>query len=179
MKSLDVVLVTVISLAAFFDVTVRRIPNWLILFSLGAGLILNLYAGGEHFVDSLIGIFLGMGIFLFPFSLGWIGAGDVKYVAVVGAMLGVRLLPRVIFYSSIVAGILAVVSVLVGRFRLGFYKVAWNECKVAVLSWGRILPEPVHTRVLNGAYSLPWGVAISAGTILSYFIDPVGYWAGF
>jgi prepilin peptidase CpaA len=175
----DLIVVTVTSLSVFFDLRVRRIPNWLILFGLGAGLILNLYRGTSQFSYSAIGFFGGIGIFIIPFSLGWIGAGDVKYFGVIGALLGVKWLPRVLFYSAIAAGIIAIGAVLVGRCRLGFLKSAWIECKIAALSFGRILPETVNTRVSKGAYSLPWGVALSVGTILAYFVDPVGYWAGF
>jgi hypothetical protein len=28
-------------------------------------------------------------------------------------------------------------------------------------------------------YSVPWGVAIAAGTIMAYYLDPSGTWAGF
>jgi prepilin peptidase CpaA len=137
----DLILVVVTSLSVFFDLRVRRIPNWLILFGLGAGLILNLYRGTSEFSYSAIGFLGGIGIFIIPFSLGWIGAGDVKYFGVIGALLGVKWLPRVLFYSTMAAGIIAVGAVLVGRCRLGFSKAAWIECKIAALSLGRILPE--------------------------------------
>jgi prepilin peptidase CpaA len=175
----DLVVVTVTSLSVFFDLRVRRIPNWLILFGLGSGLILNLYRGPSQFSYSAIGFLVAVGTFIIPFALGWIGAGDVKLCGVIGAMLGVKWLPRVLFYSALAAGIMAMGSVLVGRFRLGFFKSAWIECKIAALSFGRILPENVNMRVSKGAYSLPLGVALSVGTILAYFVDPVGHWAGF
>lgn len=179
MTFFDFILITVAGLAAFFDLSVRRIPNWLILFGLGAGLIFNLYGGTSQFIYSILGFFIGVGMFIVPFSLGWMGAGDVKYSGVVGAMLGMQWIPRVVFYSAVVAGIIAIGSVLVGRCRLGSFKTAWYESKIALLSFGQILPEAVNVRVSKGANSLPWGVALGAGTILAYFIDREGYWAGF
>jgi prepilin peptidase CpaA len=175
----DLIIVAVTSLAVFFDLRVRRIPNWLILFGLGAGLILNLYGGTSQFIYSILGFFIGVGVFVVPFSLGWIGAGDVKYFGVIGAMLGMKWIPRVVFYSAVVAGIMALGAALIGHCRIGFLKTAWYECKIAVLSFGQILPEGVNVRVSEGAYSLPWGVALSLGTILAYFIDPAGQWVGF
>lgn len=179
MTFFDFLVITVASLAVFFDLTVRRIPNWLILFGLGAGLIFNLYGGTSQFIYSIFGFFIGVGMFIVPFSLGWMGAGDVKYSGVIGAMLGVKLLPRVLFYASVVAGIIAIGSVLVGRCRLGFLKTTWYECKIAVLSFGQVLPDAVSVRVSKGANALPWGVALGAGTILAYFVDGEGHWAGF
>jgi len=175
----DFILIVVAGLAAFFDLSVRRIPNWLILFGLGAGLILNLYGGASQFIYSMLGFVFGIGVFVVPFSLGWIGAGDVKYFGVIGAMLGMKWMPRVVFYSVVVAGIMAIGSVLLGHCRVGFFKTAWYECKIAVLSFGQILPETVNMRVSKGAYTLPWGVALALGTIFAYFIDPTGQWAGF
>jgi prepilin peptidase CpaA len=175
----DFILITVASLAAFFDLIVRRIPNWLILFGLGAGLILNLYGGTSHFIDSILGFFIGVGVFVVPFSLGWIGAGDVKYFGVIGAMLGLNLLPRVFFYSATVAGAMAIISVLMGRYSSNFLKSAWTEWKIAALTFGYIVPETVNVRVSKGAHSLPWGVALGVGTILAHFVDRHGYWAGF
>ena len=179
MPFFNFILITVASLAAFFDLSVRRIPNWLILFGLGAGLILNLYGGASQLIYSILGFFIGIGVFVVPFSLGWIGAGDVKYLGVIGAMLGMEWIPRVVFYSAVVAGIMAIGSVLVGHCRMGVLKTAWYECKIAVWSFGQILPEAVNKRVSEGAHSLPWGVALSLGTFVAYFIDPAGQWAGF
>lgn len=179
MPFFDFILIVVAGLAAFFDLSVRRIPNWLILFGLGAGLILNLYGGASQFIYSMLGFVFGIGVFVVPFSLGWIGAGDVKYFGVIGAMLGMKWMPRVVFYSVVVAGIMAIGSVLLGHCRVGFFKTAWYECKIAVLSFGQILPETVNMRVSKGAYTLPWGVALALGTIFAYFIDPTGQWAGF
>jgi len=126
-----------------------------------------------------MGFFIGVGTFIVPFSLGWMGAGDVKYSGVIGALLGVKLLSRVLFYASVVAGIMAIGSVLVGRCRISVLKTAWTECKIAVLTFGHLLPETVTMRVSRGGYSLPWGVALGAGTILAYFVDRDGHWAGF
>ena len=175
----DLIVVTVTSLSVFFDLRVRRIPNWLILFGLGAGLIVNFHRSPSGFSYSVMGFFIGVGTFIVPFSLGWMGAGDVKYSGVIGALLGVKLLPRVLFYASVVAGIMAIGSVLVCRCRISVLKTAWTECKIAALTFGHLLPETVTMRVSRGGYSLPWGVALGAGTILAYFVDREGRWAGF
>jgi prepilin peptidase CpaA len=179
LRSLDLVVIGITSLAVFFDLKERRIPNWLILFCFSAGVIINIDRGIAYFVQSIVGFAAGIVVLLVPFFFGWIGAGDVKYFAAIGAILGIELLPRVLFYSAVVGGIWAVVAVLVGRVKGGFVRMAWNDCKLAILTGGRVLPEPVSVRVARGAPSLPWGVALAAGTILAHFIDREGAWAGF
>jgi prepilin peptidase CpaA len=173
----SIVLVTILSV--FFDLTVRRIPNWIILFGLVGGLLLNGSQGLTQLTYSLLGFIVGLGIFIVPFALGWMGAGDVKYFAVVGALLGVGWLPRVLFYSILAAGIIALGYVACGRFNTGFFKDAWITCKLAIISFGRVLPDSIAKRTAKGADSVPWGVAIGVGTIVAYYFDPTGRWAGF
>ena len=168
-------------LSVSFDLTVRRIPNWIIAFGLAGGLLLNASQGFVQFSHSLLGFIAGIAVFIVPFAVGWMGAGDVKYFGVVGALLGVEWLPRVLFYSILTAGFIAVAYVAVGRFdsSSGFLKGMWTDCKLVILSFGRVLPDSVSKRTAKGADSVPWGVAIGAGTLAAYYIDPTGRWAGF
>jgi Flp pilus assembly protein protease CpaA len=172
-------LVTVLSV--FFDLTVRKIPNWIIAFGLVGGLLLNAFQGFAQFSHSLLGFIVGIAVFIIPFALGWMGAGDVKYFGVVGALLGVEWLPRVLFYSILTAGVLAIGYVALGRFGAGsgFLKNMWNDCTLAVLSFGGVLPDSMSKRTAKAADSVPWGVAIGAGTLVAYYVDPAGRWAGF
>jgi prepilin peptidase CpaA len=173
----SILLVTVVSV--FFDLTVRRIPNWIIAFGLAGGFLLNAAQGFSQFSHSLLGFIGGIAVFIVPFALGWMGAGDVKYFGVVGALLGVGWLPRVLFYSIVAAGVLAIACVAVGRFNSGWFKSAWIDCKLVLLSFGRVLPDSISKRTAKGADSVPWGVAIGAGTLVAYYVDPTGRWAGF
>ena len=166
-------------LSVFFDLTVRRIPNWIIAFGLLGGLLLNASQGFAQFSHSLLGFIGGIAVFIVPFAFGWMGAGDVKYFGVVGALLGVEWLPRVLFYSILAAGVFAVGYVAIGRFNSGLFKDVWIDCKLAILSLGRVLPDSIGKRTAKGADSVPWGVAIGAGTLVAYYFDPTGRWAGF
>lgn len=166
-------------LSVFFDLTVRRIPNWIIAFGLAGGLLLNGSQGFAQFSHSVLGFIGGIAVFIVPFAFGWMGAGDVKYFGVVGAILGVEWLPRVLFYSILAAGVFAVGYVAIGHFNSGRFKDVWTDCKLAIISLGRVLPDSIGKRTAKGADSVPWGVAIGAGTIVAYYFDPTGRWAGF
>jgi Flp pilus assembly protein protease CpaA len=179
LSPLDFSILLVTILSVFFDLTVRRIPNWVILFGLVVAFLLNASQGFTPLTHSLIGFIAAIGIFIVPFALGWMGAGDVKYFAVICAMLGIEWLPRVLFYSVLVAGAIALGYVAIGRFRSGFFRGAWNDCKLAIVSLGRILPGSISTKTAKGVDSVPWGVAIGVGTIVAYYFDPTGRLAGF
>jgi prepilin peptidase CpaA len=181
LSPLDFSIILVTAFSVFFDLTVRKIPNWIIAFGLAGGLLLNASQGFSQFSHSLLGFISGIAIFIVPFSLGWMGAGDVKYFGVVGALLGVEWLPLVLFYSILTAGVLAVGYVVIGRYDSGsgFFIDMWRDWKLAVLSRGRLLPDAISKRTAKGADSVPWGVAIGAGTLVAYYVDPTGQWAGF
>jgi prepilin peptidase CpaA len=176
---LDVVIVSVSCLAAFFDFKERRIPNWLICIGLLFGIILSAFQGGDYLLRSVAGFVLAVGVLFLPFALGWIGAGDVKYFGVVGALLGVGMLPRVFFYSALAAGLITCGYLMIGAVQTAKLRDQWAGVKTAIISMGHILPEPVSITTQGNRGSVPWGVAFAAGTILAYYVDRDGRFAGF
>ena len=166
------------SLSAFFDLKIRKIPNWLIACGLLWGMALNALQGYAHLFASVAGFIVGVGVLFFPFAMGWIGAGDVKFFGVVGALVGIWMLPRVFFYSAVVAGIIAIGYLAACLASISRFKALWIDLKVAFLSVGRVLPEPVYINS-RGSASVPWGVAFAVGTMVTYYLDPTGEWAGF
>jgi len=137
--------ILVVSLAAFLDVRTRRIPNWLTLGLVIIGVALNLWRAGLMGAElALAGTVLGF-LMLLPFyALGGIGAGDVKLLAAVGALLGPELLVSVAAYGALVGGLMSVV-ILARRSK-----------------W---LPQ-------NGATG-PYGVAIASGVFLATWLPHV------
>jgi prepilin peptidase CpaA len=176
---LDLSIIALASLAVFFDLTVRRIPNWLILAGLALAILINASQGLGPFTQSVLGFVLGIAVLIVPFALGWLGAGDVKYFAVVGAFLGIAWLPRVAFYMTLAAGAMALGHVAVNSIRIHLLKGIWTDFRLAIISFGHILPPSIRTRADKGSHTVPWAVAISAGTIIAYYLDPRGQWAGF
>ena len=175
----DPLILVVSALSAFFDFKLRRIPNWLIAVGLVCGIVLNSMQGTTQLLQSILGFIVGIAVLVVPFALGWIGAGDVKFFGVVGAILGINWLPRVFFYSALVAGLIAIGYLAVGLARLSRLRSFWLDIKTAILSMGNVLPEPVSVRSRESGGSVPWGVAFAGGTIIAYYIDPSGRWAGF
>ena len=175
--ALNFTVVAVVGLAAFFDIKERRIPNWVVLLGFCGAVLLALLQGSNQLIIVVVGFFAGILALLVPFALGWLGAGDVKLFAAVGALLGYMALPRVFFYSCIVAGIIALLALAMGYVNEISFKRFWTDCKFFFLAGRSGLPKTMPVK--PGAYSVPWGVAIGAGTIMAYYFDPAGKWAGF
>ena len=131
------------------------------------------------FFQSLAGLIVGIIVLIVPFALGWIGAGDVKFFGVVGAILGISWLPRIFFYSALVAGLIAALYLATGFSRWGGLRELWTDLKLGLVSLGHVMPEPVAVRSQGRGSSVPWGVAFAIGTIIAYYFDHTGQWAGF
>jgi prepilin peptidase CpaA len=182
LKLFDLAIFAVISLAAFFDMEWRRIPNWLILVGLSVALGLNGFRGISEFYQSLLGLGVGLGILFIPFAFRWVGAGDVKFLGVMGAFVGPYVLPRVLWYSILITGGMAIITVVYRRLSLKFLTracVDFKQAMLVLLTFGWAQAESLNASRVRGRQGVPWGVGIGLGTMVAYYLDPAGRWAGF
>jgi prepilin peptidase CpaA len=176
---LDLVLIFGVSVSIFFDIKERRIPNWISIPGILIGLVLNSFLGLAQLLQSCLGLAAGIGIMIVPFALGWLGAGDVKLFGLVGAVLGIGWIPRVFFYTGLISGALALLTVCTRGLDHGSFRQLWLDLKIAVISVGRVMPNSVSQRGGQKKKSIPWGVAIGLGAIIAFYLDSDGRWAGF
>ena len=120
-------LVILLTLASVCDIRSHRIPNPLVL----AGLVLGLVGhgwrgGGPGLLLSLEGVALAV-LALLPYALGGLGAGDVKLLGAVGALMGPAFLLWTLPGTVLAGGLLA---------------LAWA-------AWRGVLRETVHNTLLG------------------------------
>jgi len=146
------------SVAALIDVRTRRIPNWLTFGTLLVGVLLNvgLYGFGG-LLTAISGAALGLALLLPFFVMRVMGAGDVKLLAAIGALLGAQALANVAIYAALVGGAMSL-AILTARGQL--------LVGVSDVFLGHRFPR------LIGA-TAPYGVAIAAGVYLSLILPPV------
>jgi prepilin peptidase CpaA len=164
----EAVLIPLVLGAAVFDVRYRRIPNWLTVTGVLAGLALNGFlAQGRPglFVSSLLGLAIAFGVYFVLYALRAMGAGDVKLMAAVGAIVGWPNWFGIFIVTAIIGGIMALILAAArGRVKKTFWNVAFilNEMKS-----GR--PAYVRREELDvknpKALGLPHGAVIAVGTI--------------
>lgn len=96
---------------AYEDWRWRRLPNVLLLCGVLLGamhwLAFGLMPFGCVLTDALLAGLLGLVLFLPFYATGWMGAGDVKLISVIGWLGGLKVLFVVIVYGSVLAGMLA------------------------------------------------------------------------
>jgi prepilin peptidase CpaA len=125
----DIFAAVLVLIAGASDIRSRRIPNWLTLSGVCAGLALHGATGGFNgFKLSAMGMLLGFGAYLALYCLRAMGAGDVKLMAAVGAIVGPAGWISVFVATAIAAGLLSLGLVIIKR-RLR--ETLWN----AFLSW--------------------------------------------
>lgn len=167
LSSLHLLLLAVmLGAAVYTDLRERRIPNRITVPGFFVALVLGAVVEGGFPVLALTGATLGFVIALPFLALGAIGGGDAKLLIAVGAFVGPGGLFSVVLYGAVAGGVLAIGSavrrgvilpVLINSGKL-FLSLATLGHKGERIS----LDSP-------GAHSVPYGVAIAAGALITWF----------
>ena len=114
-SAIQILVAVIVIAAAATDLRSRRIPNWLTLSGVCAGLLLNWYMEGLVGIrTSLEGLALGFGVYFVLYCLRAMGAGDVKLMAAVGAIVGPQNWVWVFIATAIAGGVLAAAGAVWG-----------------------------------------------------------------
>ncbi len=94
--------------AVVTDLRARRIPNWLTAGIAAAGF--GIAAGGGQVtpMQAALGMTIGLLLMLPGHLIGATGAGDVKLMAAIGAVVGTGSIVRVFLCTAIAGGVIAV-----------------------------------------------------------------------
>jgi prepilin peptidase CpaA len=162
-----ILLLALALLGGGWDLAVRRIPNWLTFPAMAAGLAWNFYSKSWPGLGSSgAGLALGAGILLPFFLLGGTGAGDVKMLAGVGAIVGWWGLLSIFIYFGLFGGIVAL-AIAITRGRFG--AVAKNTGHLAALLTRARWREA--EKMESAAPSLPYGAVIAVGCLLFVWVS--------
>ena len=146
------------------DLYARRVSNRVLLSAMVVMAVLHvcgwLFWGRGLPVVFLAGLVLGL-ISLLPFyAVGWMGAGDVKYFAVIGFALGWQALPPVWLIGSLLAGSHAL-CVLAPRYNVMLQAQQWQLLVyLDDQPWWRQL-----ARARQGRSGIPYAAYLSVGVI--------------
>jgi len=158
--------------AIICDIWVAKIPNVITFPGMLIGVI---YHGASQGLSgvwlSIAGLLVGGGVFLPFYLLKGMGAGDIKLMGAVGALVGLKAVIPAIVFTALAGGVYA--------FALIFFNP--RTCKRLIFGSVSML----KTFVLTGQLFLPalfekekkpqvrYGIAIAAGTIFSQWWWPL------
>ncbi|MGO9316386.1 MAG: prepilin peptidase [Terracidiphilus sp.] len=177
--------VLVLAVALYTDLRYRRIPNWLVLPFLLAGLVISPWRTDWGDISqgisghglgqfrwhglgqSFAGMGLGLLIYGILFWMGGKGGGDVKLCAALGAWLGPVQIFWAVFFTALAEGIIVLCWI---AYRKIFKKL--------LLSAGDLVFGRKRSEVGGNAASsldelrkswIPHAPAIAIGTVISFF----------
>lgn len=141
----------VVLLAAAIDIRSRRIPNWLSLPAVAAGLIANTANDGWAGLSrSFGGIALAILLVGSLCAIRTMGMGDLKLCAAVGALVGASALLFALVVTAMAGGLIAGMAVLMGQSRG---------------------PHTFRSVTDPEAQTIPYAPAIAIGVVVSFFAN--------
>jgi prepilin peptidase CpaA len=166
-QKVEMVLLVMLLTAAVFDVLYRRIPNWLTVSGAVLGLAMNAVIGPPEagIVFSLVGLAVAFGIYVALYAVRAMGAGDVKLMAAIGALVGWERWFGIFFVTALIGGVMALILVVArGRlkttmFNVGFILSEMKSGRPAYLAREEL--DVKHKKALG----LPHGAVIAVSAI--------------
>lgn len=160
--------VIVVGVATFTDLRSRRIPNWLVLPFLVAGVTVSAYLHGWHGIgQSLLGLGLGALVFGVLFVIGGMGMGDVKLCVAIGAWIGPAQLLTAMVLTGLAGGIMALCWAAYGGFLPDLFKGSGDL--IFGLKKRGLRPHPELVLSNPMTHKMPYAPAIAIGTLISFF----------
>ncbi len=161
---MTMILIGLLLVAAWYDYSSYRIPNYLVYSGIVVGFILSfllpIEENGLGVQFALTGFIIGFLIFLPLYFLRAMGAGDIKLMAMVGTFVGPIQLLDIALYVAIAGGVLGLAA-LFNKGKHCEHTLSYNQLG----SSSGDLASKSETKVTSKvAIKLPYGIAIAAGT---------------
>ncbi|WP_053361540.1 prepilin peptidase [Bacillus sp. FJAT-27251] len=165
------ILITVLLVSLITDVKKRKILNIVTIPSTLIGITYySITLGLSGFLFSGQGFLVGLSLLLIPYLLGGMGAGDIKLMAAIGALMGTTFVFYSFLYTALIGGVIAILLLFKQKgfsnsvrslfFHIFFYKSSIGS----LLHLGKVERPRI---------SFPYGVAIVLGTFCTLI------WGGF
>lgn len=158
--------------ASVTDILRMKIPNILPALIIGGFVVawgikmalgLDVFQSAtSHFATALVVLVIMMILFF----TGVFGGGDAKLIPAIALWVGVQGLPSFLMVTSVVGGVLALISITLGKTKLG-QKILTKLIKKPALQNGWV------GEMVKGRNTIPYGIAIATGGIVAF--RTVGY----
>ena len=172
---LIIFLSAVLIAASVNDLWFQKIPNLLtypaMAIAVGCHVVMN-GLGGLLF--SAGGLALGIAVLILPYLMGGMGAGDVKLMGAVGAILGAKGVFIAFLFTAIIGGVYALIVVLIKRQHFkDFFTIQAATLKTFIFTKQFI---PISGDNNGKKPKLCYGIAIALGTLFSVFLEFSGFY---
>jgi prepilin peptidase CpaA len=158
----------ILILAAWVDGKELKVPNWITFPMVLSGLVYSAVIG-DGISAGLLGMCCGLLCLLPLYSVGGMGAGDVKLMAGIGAWVGWE----ITFYSFCVSVIVGAIMAVIMVASRGAWKKHYEQFLMILSEWS-VIKNPYELSKIAAErkptmFLLPYGIPICIGTI-GYFM---------
>lgn len=173
-----IALVFMLLICVYFDFKYRKIPNKVtvpvLLFGLLYWTVIDKLDG---LAFSLVGVLMGFLVFLVPYIAGGMGAGDVKLMMVIGALVGWKLTVLSALFTAIAGGLIALGYIIFTKSgkdaRVGLFQIVMVPILKFLyrltgvrrfLTW-----QSKYDKAKDGTTKkyIPYAIPIAIGTLLA------------
>jgi prepilin peptidase CpaA len=169
MQLLDGLLIILLSICLFTDIKSRKIYNNVLLPVLFLALILQVFLHGWiGLFSSFLGLIVGFAILLIPYMMKGMGAGDVKLMAVIGAIQGPLFILTTAVYMAVIGGVVASLLIL--------YRLIKSKQWISLFHHTSLMTYGMKLAVIRSHSSnqtFPYGVAIVGGACCTMLFQGV------
>jgi prepilin peptidase CpaA len=159
----------VLIVAAVIDGWKLRVPNWITFPLIIAGWTYSaVYFGWAGLAWSLLGTVVGLALLLPAYSIGGMGAGDVKLLAGIGAWAWTSTTLYAFCISAIVGGVIAIGMVVWRRDWHYHIRQFWSITNEILEVRDPNTLAAIAAERKSSMLLLPYGIPIAIGTI-AYF----------
>lgn len=164
------ILSIVLIISLITDIRSRRILNIVTIPSIIFGIIyFSITQGWNGTLFSILGLFVGIGVLIIPYFLGGMGAGDVKLMGAIGALMGTSFVFYSFVFTALIGGVISVLLIIKNRgLRVSFKLIIYN-----LVFFQKSIVSMVSNNNKENSITFPYGVPIVLGTFCSLL------WGGF
>lgn len=173
-----VLLIALLATAAYIDLRTYRIPNWLTVGGIAAGVLFAVaqpMAGHPDWVHAAAGMGVGLAVMLPAYLVRVMGAGDVKLMATVGTFLGPEQVFAAALITFIVGGVLALLYTIASGLTGQLLVNVGSIVRYALFSVVARISPVLNLGTTQSVGRLPYGVSIACGTTAYLVMRQLGY----
>lgn len=164
----QLILASILLIAGVTDLRSSKIPNWLTVSAMAAGLLSHSWFDGlSGLLFSVKGLGLGLALFLLFYVMGGMGAGDVKLLAAVGSFLGTEGVVSAGIMAMLLGGIYAI-AMMISRdgVQMSLRRIA------TIFTLYRLMPGSLQACIPTKPHPpLRYALVIGLGTLMSQWLE--------
>ena len=164
----------VLAVALVTDFRFQKVPNLLTFPAMVTAICYHILTGGlAGFLFSGGGLVLGTAVFIIPFLLGGMGAGDAKLMGAVGAVIGPKGVLITAVLTCLFGGIYALIILIIRREISADILTRWWATLKLTIYTGKVVYFPANKKEKQP--KLCYGIAIVTGTLFYVLLELLGY----